>query len=274
MSFPIVAADAPLDDIALPAFIVARDGLYLRKRSLLGLSQTKVERVAHLPEGSEFLEHALPRLPSELLGRTLGFFKAVFRERKGEAIVLLTWGPTGFDLAVPHQQVSAASLEFTVDDGDIPVGCRVVGTIHSHGALSAGASIIDEVDEADLDGLHLVVGDLHRRRPSVSAAVVVDGRRWDVPPRAIAERIGRAVDPPTDWLTRVTALPPRQRPRRPWPPGPWSLADGASARRPTRSQLDAALGRAEALASSLGYRLSYELSSTSASAKPGSDGDA
>ena len=38
-------------DGVLPAFVVARDGLYLRKRSLLGLSQTKVGRVAHLPEG-------------------------------------------------------------------------------------------------------------------------------------------------------------------------------------------------------------------------------
>ena len=271
MSFPIVAADAPLEDVPLPAFVVARDGLYLRKRSLLGLSQTKVERIGHLPEGSEFLEHALPRLPSELLGRTLGFFKAVFRERRSEAIVLLTWGPTGFDLAAPHQQVAAASLEFTVDDGDVPPGCRVIGTIHSHGALSAGASIVDEVDEADLDGLHLVVGDLDRRTQSVTAAVVVDGRRWDVPPRAIAERIGRAIDPPPAWLDRVAPLPPRQRT---WPPGPWSFPDRSSTRRPTRSQLDAALGRAEAMASSLGLRLSYELRSTQGSTESRSDGDA
>jgi hypothetical protein len=29
---------------SLPAFLVARDGVYLRKRILLGLSQTKLER--------------------------------------------------------------------------------------------------------------------------------------------------------------------------------------------------------------------------------------
>ena len=50
--FPILAAGSPaVDRHALPAFVVAHDGLYLRKRSLLGLSQTKVERVAHLPAG-------------------------------------------------------------------------------------------------------------------------------------------------------------------------------------------------------------------------------
>ncbi len=37
---------------ALPAFVVAHDGLYLRKQSLLGLSQTKVDGVEHLPAES------------------------------------------------------------------------------------------------------------------------------------------------------------------------------------------------------------------------------
>ena len=273
MSFPIVAADVPLEDVALPAFVVAGDGLYLRKRSLLGLSQTKVERIAHLPAGSEFLEHALPKLPSELLGRTLGFFKAIFRERRSEAIVLLTWGAAGFELAVPHQQVTSWSLKFTVADDDVPAGYRVIGTIHSHGALGAGASLVDEADEADLDGLHLVFGDMDRRHPSVSAAVAVDGRRWDVPPRAIAHRIGRAVDPPADWLTRVTAMPPSRSAKRKWDVGSWSSMTPSSVT-PTRGQLDATLKRVESMATSLGYRLTYELVSAAKPALVGGGDDA
>ena len=38
--FPIVEAGPTLETASLPAFVVARDGLYLRKRSVLGLSQT------------------------------------------------------------------------------------------------------------------------------------------------------------------------------------------------------------------------------------------
>ena len=58
--FPIVEAGSPaLEGTTLPAFVVARDGLYLRKQSLLGLSQTKVERVAHLPR-----RQAISRLPA------------------------------------------------------------------------------------------------------------------------------------------------------------------------------------------------------------------
>lgn len=274
MSFPIVAADAPLDDLPVPMFVVARDGLYLRKRSLLGLSQTKVETIRHLPEASEFLEHALPRLPSELLGRTLGFFKAVYRERKSEAIVLLLWGPTGFELAAPHQQVSGWSLKFTVAHGDIPERHRIIGTIHSHGAISAGASMVDETDEADRDGLHLVFGDMDRRHPSVSAAVVVDGRRWDVPPRAIAERVGRAVDPPADWLARVSKLSPPRRPKGTWASYTLTPTVPPSGGAPTRGQLDATLGRAEALASALGYRLTFQLVAASGPGTGGGAGDA
>jgi len=36
--FPILEAGPGLEGAALPAFVVARDGLYLRKRSLLGVS--------------------------------------------------------------------------------------------------------------------------------------------------------------------------------------------------------------------------------------------
>ena len=65
--FPIVEAGSPaLEGTALPAFVVAKDGLYLRKQSLLGLSQTKVERVAHLQACKPFLDYRLPDKPREV----------------------------------------------------------------------------------------------------------------------------------------------------------------------------------------------------------------
>ena len=71
MMFPIVEAGPALEAASLPAFVVARDGLYLRKRSLLGLSQTKVGRVAHLPDGKEFVDYALPKVPADLMARAV-----------------------------------------------------------------------------------------------------------------------------------------------------------------------------------------------------------
>jgi hypothetical protein len=59
--FPILPAGSTgLATTSLPAFVVAHDGLYLRKQSLLGLSQTKVDGIEHLPVEKEFVEYALP----------------------------------------------------------------------------------------------------------------------------------------------------------------------------------------------------------------------
>ena len=76
---------------------------------------------------------------------------------------------------VPDQKVSLASVSHTLDAARLPAGSRVVGSIHSHGAFGAWASAIDEDDEAEFDGLHIVVGRFDRR-PAYSAAIAVDGR--------------------------------------------------------------------------------------------------
>ena len=174
--FPILAAGSPEATIpSLPAFVVAHDGLYLRKRSLLGVSQTKVDGAEHLPAEKEYLEYALPKVPADLMARVVGFFRAIYRAQRTEALVLLLWAGEGFDLFVPDQRVSPASVSHTLDEAELPSGSRVVGSIHSHGAFGAGASSIDEDDEAEFDGLHVVVGDFDRR---ASLLLGGDRRRW------------------------------------------------------------------------------------------------
>jgi hypothetical protein len=260
--FPILEAGSTLDRTDLPAFVVARDGLYLRKRSLLGLSQTKVERVAHLPTEREFVDYALPKVPADLMARVVGFFRSIYRLHHAEALVLLTWSDAGFDLVVPAQKVSGASVTFDHADGDVPIGSRLIGTIHSHGAFGAFASSIDEDDESELDGLHIVIGDFNRRRQSYSATIVVDGARFDFRTGQLIERPRRLVEPPVEWLGKVKLAPaPRSRRAKGASGGSSRLdpASGSSAIRATRSDLDGLLDRAGAMAGQLGYRLSYWL---------------
>src|SRR5512141_2675463 len=107
--FPILEAGPSLETATLPAFVVARDGLYLRKQSLLGLSQTKVERVAHLPVGKPFLDYRLPKLPSELLGRAVAFLPAAYGRPQSQALVLLLWQGHRFELLVPSQSTTSVS---------------------------------------------------------------------------------------------------------------------------------------------------------------------
>jgi PRTRC genetic system protein A len=260
--FPIVEAGSPaLEGTSLPAFVVARDGLYLRKRSLLGLSQTKVERVAHLPAGKAFLDYRLGKLPAELMSQVIGLFRAVYDRQQTEALVLLLWQADRFELLVPSQSASSVSVRHKLDDSSLPAGSRLVGTIHSHGAFSAFASATDEDDEADLDGLHVVVGDLLRPRPSFSAALVVDGHRFGTRPSQVLERPRAVVPPPDEWLARVKVAPaPR---RKSWPKAPaLTLLPSkveAVVPSPDRRRLDELLDAAAALAERLGYRLRADL---------------
>jgi hypothetical protein len=260
--FPIIAAGPDVEGAALPAFVVARDGLYLRKRSLLGVSQTRVGRIAHLPPGSEFVDYALPAVPADLMARVVGFFRAVYRLHKTEAAVLLVWRDGVFDLVVPPQKVTAVSVSFDVRDGDVPPGWRVVGSMHSHGAYGAYASTTDEDDEAELDGLHVVVGDLERRSIGYAAAIVVDGVRFALKANRLFERPRRFVEPPADCLARVAVAPPPRRPKGKPSTAEWlnrGFRPSDEIARPSKNELDAAIAKASRIATSLGYRLSHWL---------------
>ena len=274
--FPIIEAGPSLETVSLPAFVVARDGRYLRKRSLLGLSQTKVGRVAHLPDGKEFVDYALPKVPSDLMARAVGFFRAVYRLHKTEAAVLLVWRDGSFDLAVPDQQVSSVSVKFDVSHGELQPGSRLVGTMHSHGGFSAYASTTDEDDEAELDGLHVVVGDFDRRRLGYSAAIVVDGIRFHLKTGQLIERPRHLVEPPPDWLGKVKLAPPPRRPSR--KPSIKEYLDRGfrpsdEISRPSKRELEDACDRAGKLASALGFRLSYWLVPVSGATPKGGEPD-
>jgi hypothetical protein len=139
-----------------------------------------------------------------------------------------------------------------------------VGTIHSHGAFAAFASSIDEADEASLDGLHLVVGDLDRRAPSYAAAIAIDGQRFTVGLRLVLERPRRFVEPPADWLGRVKLLPPPRPKKRSngstgGLTGSFPALSSGPRTRASRSELDALIEQAGRMANELGYRLSYWL---------------
>jgi len=264
--FPIVAADeSAAENVALPAFLVARDGLYLRKRSMLGLSQVQVDGVAHLPAAREYLEYALPKVPAALMAQVVGFFRAIWARQRSEALVLLSWDGSAFGLIVPEQRAGAASVRHRLDPTEVPSGISLVGSIHSHGALSAGASLTDEADEVDFDGIHVVVGDVDERRPSYSAAIVIDGRRFGCRTSLVFGKPRRFTDPQPAWLLRVKQIVPparkakanghakaEQAPKLTWADEPvWTWHD--------RQQLDDILADAVRVAARMGESLVYSL---------------
>jgi hypothetical protein len=280
--FPIVAVDeSAAEELALPAFLVARDGLYLRKSSLLGLSQTHVDTVAHLPAAREYLEYALPKVPAALMGQVVGFFRAIWSRQKSEALALLTWDGESFGLVVPEQSAGMATVKHRLKPEDVPAGVRLIGSIHSHGALSAFASATDEADEADFDGIHVVVGDIDERRPSYSAAIVVDSRRFGCRTALVLQRPRRFTSSPANWLERVNPIvaEPKKAQAKPNGHGPTNGRASSSKTRPVwrwsdQGFLDGLLSDATELASELGLSLMYQLTPIVTPAAKGGTHDA
>ena len=279
--FPIVAVDeSAAGEAQLPAFVVARDGLYLRKRSLLGLSQVQVEGVAHLPPAREYMEYALPKVPAALIGQVVGFFRAIWARQRSEALALLTWDGSAFGLIVPEQRAGAASVKHRLEATEVPQRTQLVGSIHSHGVLGAGASLTDEADEADFDGIHVVVGDVDERRPSYSAAIVIDGRRFGCRTSLVFGRPRRFIEPPAEWLERVKPI--ETAPKKAKGNGRAKsdrYATPAWAEVPTwtwhdRQMLDDMLADATKVAARMGESLVYQLTPIATSATKGGISDA
>lgn len=161
-------------------YILARDGLYMRKET--GLI-TAVIRIPHISALQEVLPHAvlhLPKMSWRMTARMIGFLRAVHKRHGTEGLVLIHWNRVfGYHLMVPEQRVTTASVDY--DKAFRFAGFQLVGSVHSHPG-SAGHSSTDQSDEQHFDGLHVTVGYLDERTHEISSQVVVNGNRFPVPP--------------------------------------------------------------------------------------------
>lgn len=165
----------------LPAFIVAGNGIFLRKESPLGITQTRVSNVAHLPHLAPTLEYKLPPIPKKLSAQIAGFLLKVDKMYHCEGALLLCLDKNmKWRIVVPRQDPSGADVKYFVDDDTVPDGWLLAGTVHSHPfnkTSAPTASWTDEGDERKIDGVHLVAGSLEHE-PKYGAAVVVNGTRF------------------------------------------------------------------------------------------------
>ncbi|HEX5501777.1 MAG TPA: Mov34/MPN/PAD-1 family protein [Thermomicrobiales bacterium] len=97
-----------------------------------------------------------------------------------EVLLLATHGPRGYRLLVPRQRVTATRVYY--EPPALAAGELVVLQIHSHHALAARFSAVDDRDEQGL-GLYGVVGRLDGATPEVALRAGAYGAwlpvRWD-----------------------------------------------------------------------------------------------
>lgn len=171
--------ELPDDDIY---YIIAKGGIYLKKKVGILESIAPVDNISILEEIEPVAELDIRKIPAEKFAKILEFFKQVYSLKRSEACVLLHYNQKKkkYIMQVPPQEVSYAGIDYVKNV--LYDGYDLVGSIHSHGAMSAFHSGTDHMDEKHFDGLHITIGDVNDQFVSVSASIMSNGYRFIVSP--------------------------------------------------------------------------------------------
>jgi len=171
--------DIPQDETC---YIIAKGGIYLKKKLDLIESLTPVDKISFLEDIPTFAKINIPIISTKMFGNILEFFREVYRLYKSEAIVLLFYNKNkkSYKIFVPEQEVSRASLSYettkTIKDHIL------IGSIHSHGSMTAFHSGTDVGDEEKFDGIHFTIGKVDETFFDVCGSIAVNGMRVPISP--------------------------------------------------------------------------------------------
>jgi hypothetical protein len=158
-------------------YIVAKNGLFLKKMMSWAEVTVPVETIETLENEKPEAILLLPDLPVEILVKAVKFSKLVYDTLQSEVGFLLHHGNGGYELTVPQQHVNAVSINY--EAAERIDGALLVGTIHSHGGISAFHSQTDLNDEETFDGIHITIGDIDKYPLfSLSSELAINGKRF------------------------------------------------------------------------------------------------
>ena len=206
--FPIYVCD---DQFQMPddpiCYIIAKNGVFIKKSTGIVNSLTKVKQISFLEELTQTASIDIPKIPSKLVGHVIGFFRDVYDEYKSEAAVLLYYNQENkqFRIHAPKQTVSAASVNYKPENENGPEGYVLLGTIHSHANMSAFHSGTDVHDEEDFDGLHITFGRMANQNIDMCSSIAINGHRVPIPPDKYLDGIKKVETKRTPTATATPA---------------------------------------------------------------------
>ena len=185
--------------------IPARDGrVYELRKTEMGEFIALKNNIVDFSEVRAGFSPALPRVPKELMGRIISFFRSLMRGGKEyEALAYLYWDRENeeFVAFVPKQQAGKAYVHTTLTGNCLPEERYLhYADIHSHNSMPARFSPVDNHDER-ATRLYIVLGNLERFYPSITVRASCGGEYVELDPNLVLEGIGEEF--PTEWLDQV-----------------------------------------------------------------------
>lgn len=199
----IVNADDPLDfpiyvlqeGVELPKtgnyYLITGDGFWLHKDTGLAYGFVKVDSIGFMKPMAARMGLKIPKVPVAIIWQSLTFFRNIYEKHKTESILVLVYSKEqqGFGLICPDQQVCHSSIKYS-KDFNVPDHLNVIGTFHSHCNFHSFHSHVDCDDEKYFDGLHVTFGNVDSQEFSLTASIVINGNRAQIPPEEYLDGIG------------------------------------------------------------------------------------
>jgi rubrerythrin len=183
--------EMPKDDIY---YVIGKEGIFLKKTMGVMDSLAPVKQISTLESVATSARMRISKIPGPKFAKVIEFFRAVYQEHYAEAIVLLFYDEEKkiHTIFPPQQKVSGGACDY--DRGISIEGLTMIGTIHSHGGMSAFHSGIDDKDEETFDGLHITIGNMRDAEVSISASIVANGYRVMIDPCDYVEQLSLTRD--------------------------------------------------------------------------------
>ena len=173
-------SEIPTDETC---YIIAKGGIYLKKKLDLIESLTPVDKISFLEDLPVFARLDIPKISAKMFGNIISFFREVYKLYRSEAVVLIFYSKDkkSYKVFVPDQEVSGASLSYEATK--TIKGFQLIGTIHSHANMSAFHSGVDVNDEKSFDGIHMTLGKMGLPDTfDLCGCIVVNGMRVPINP--------------------------------------------------------------------------------------------
>lgn len=149
---------------------------------------------------------ALPKIPAQLMGEIIAFFRSFMTEsEENEAMAQIYWDKAEkrFFAYVPKQSVCKEEVEANLHDCPYDDEERYIcyADIHSHNSMDAFFSGKDDRDECST-GLYLVLGRLDHFYPEIKARIFCGDSFVPIDPDTVVEGLERQF--PREWLEQVS----------------------------------------------------------------------
>ncbi len=179
---------------------IAANGNFLHKKMPFWEAVVPVQQISILNKGDVSLKLLLPRFPVEIVKDILRFFAWIFKEHKTEVGALIWYNENTktYRVSIPYQSVSPGSINYVNPWQEKLPGESLVASFHSHCAMEAFHSGVDEGDEMSFNGIHVTFGRFSYYGQATDLAISIEaamnGTRFKLDPVDWLDGIEKSVD--------------------------------------------------------------------------------